>query len=397
MKKILFTVFSLLSVSAFSQSWVQQANAPVGRHHPISFSLNGKGYAVTGTLPNNLPTDDVYQYDPVTDAWTTLPSFPGTARSFGIGTAASNGKAYLGFGATTTQYLRDFWSLDANGTWTQLASCDCSGRRHPAMIAIGDRIYVGLGDGATGDLRDWWMYSIPDDNWTQITSLPGPARHHPFMFNAGGEVFAGLGHSGNVIYRDWYKLDTATNTWSAMNLFPGEGRVAGTQFGLNGFGFILSGDGDDHSYMATGEMWRYDPATDSWTALTAHPGQSRWAPGSFVINNEVYFFGGLNRLTTQFPLDLWKFDLQGATTNIDEEALTNTYVYPNPASDLLLWQNDESVTRIKLFNALGQQVIDTPSSSQKIDTYNLQSGLYTIHFFTSDSKLAKSSKVLIQH
>ena len=396
MKKILSAFLLLFSCSLLAQSWVQQASSPIGRHHPISFSLNGKGYAITGTLSNGQPTNSAYEYDPVSDSWNTLPSFPGSARSFGIGTVASNGKAYLGFGATTNQYLQDFWSFDVNGQWTQLASCDCSGRRHPAMIAIGDRIYVGLGDDVNGDKRDWWMYSIPNDNWTQITSLPGPARHHPFMFNAGGQVFAGLGHSGGTIYRDWYKLDTAANTWTAMNLFPGEARVAGTQFAMHGYGFVLSGDGDNHGYMATGEMWRYNPNTDSWTQLPSHPGESRWAPGSFVINDDVYFFGGLNRLTTVFPTDLWRFDMAAAAVGMDEELVESTHVYPNPANDVIHWENDESITDVKVYNTLGQLVKTSKAEAQRLESHDLDGGMYLVQFY-AESRLIKTSKVLIQH
>ena len=32
-------------------------------------------------------------------------------------------------------------------------------------------------------------------------------------------------------------------------LFLGEARVAGTQFAVNGKGYILSGDGDDHARL----------------------------------------------------------------------------------------------------------------------------------------------------
>ena len=396
MKKLILAALALFSTAAFAQTWIPMASAPVGRHHPISFSLNGKGYAITGTLPSNQPTDDAYEYDPVANSWTTLPDFPGQARSFGIGTTA-NGKAYLGFGATTTQYLKDFWSYDpTDGTYTQLANCGCSGRRHPAMINVGDRIYVGLGDDASGNRKDWWMYNIPNNTWTQISNLPGPGRHHPFMFNAGGEVFAGMGHAGQVIYKDWYKLDTATGSWSAMNNFPGEARVAGTQFSTSGFGFVLSGDGDNHSFMATGEMWRYNPSNDSWMSFPPHPGQSRWAPGSFVINNEVYFFGGRNRLTNIFPSDLWMFDMGAATIGIEEEKLANTYAYPNPANTTLFWKYDESITDVKVYNIRGELVIAGAADQKKLNTAKLKSGLYLVQFY-ENSEVAKTSKVMIQH
>lgn len=396
MNKFLLAASVLFSSTLFAQSWVPLANAPIGRHHPISFSLDGKGYAVTGTLVNGDPTNDAYTYDPVLNTWTAIANFPGTARSFGIGTVANN-LAYIGFGATNTQYLNDFWSFDAaTGTWTQLADCGCSGRRHPAMISIGTKIYVGLGDDATGDRNDWWMYDIAANTWSQITSLPGPARHHPFMFNTGGEVFAGLGHSQGVIYRDWYKLDTIANTWSAMNQFPGEARVAGTQFSFNGYGFVLSGDGDNHSYMTTGEMWRYNPNTDTWLQLTSHPDESRWAPGSFVIDDEVYFFGGQNRFNNTFPNDLWKFDLAAVTVGLEEQVLTNTVVYPNPANEFIFWENDESILDVRVYNTLGQMVLSGDVQEGQLATKSLNNGMYLVQFYTKDKRI-KTTKVLIQH
>ena len=140
MKTNLLILLALFSSTAFGQTWNTQANIPEGKHHPITFALNGKGYSLTGTDSTGQPTDGVFEYDPVTNAWSVLPDFPGLARSYGIGTTA-NGKAYFGFGATNSSYLKDFWSYDpTSGTYTQLASSDCSSRRHPAMISTGNRI-----------------------------------------------------------------------------------------------------------------------------------------------------------------------------------------------------------------------------------------------------------------
>ncbi len=397
MNKILLLSLILVSSPLLAQTWTSSANIPSGRHHPITFSLSGKGYSVTGTSSANVPTKDVYDYDPVTNTWGTLPTFPGLSRSFGIG-AVADSLAYIGFGASTTQYLRDFWSFDASdSSWTRLADCPCVGRRHPAMIAIGNRIYVGLGDGSTGDLRDWWMYNITTNSWTQTANFPGVGRHHPFMFNAGGKVFAGLGHSGRNVYRDWYKLDTAGNTWSIMTIFPGQARVAGTQFDANGYGYVLSGDGSNHSFMATGEMWRYNPSSDAWTQLTSHPGRSKWAPGSFIINNEVYFFGGLDRFSNTFPINSYKFTLVNPTgIEEEDEILSNTYVYPNPANNQILWKNDLSITEVRIFNSLGQLFLSANAAIGEINVNDLSDGLYLVQFLEND-KPVKTSKVLIQH
>lgn len=398
MKQLLSSFCILFSLTTLGQAWTQQANMPSGRHHPISFSLNGMGYAVTGTAPNGQLTKTVFRYDPGNNSWGSLPNFPGSARSFGIGVVA-NGKAYIGFGATSSQYLNDLWRFDdSDSSWTQLASCSCSGRRHPAMISIGDRIYVGLGDNNSGDLNDWWMYSITNNTWSQIGNLPGPARHHPFMFNAGGEIFAGLGHSGNSIFRDWYKLDTATNLWGLRTQFPGQARVAGTQFSANGYGYVLSGDGQNHSYMNTGEFWQYDPSQDSWTQLIPHPGRSRWAPGSFVINNEVFFFGGFNRFNNSYPIDSWKYVLFNQTTALAANAkeLPQVSIFPNPANIELQWEVEEGISDIKIYNSLGQLAFAGSISKRQISVADWENGTYYLQFFR-ENRLVQTAKVLIQH
>ncbi len=396
MKKIVLAALVVCATTGFSQSWVQMSNAPTGRHHPVSFSLDGKGYAVTGTRANGQPTSDAYEYDPVANTWTTLSAFPGPARSFGIG-VVNNGIAYLGFGAGFSNYLNDLWSYDATtNTWTELASCGCSGRRHPAMMAVGDKIYVGLGDDASGDRNDFWMYDITLNTWTQIASLPGSARHHPYMFTAAGEAFAGMGHRGSVIFKDWYKLDATNNTWTQMNDFPGEARVAGTQFSIGDKGFVLSGDGDDHSFMSTGEMWRYSPDTDEWKSLTPHPGISRWAPGSFVINNEVYFFGGQNRQTFGFPSDLWKFDLTSETVGVKEQSIKTQKVFPNPASNTIYWEYDQRITEVKVYDAVGQLLVKSNTSLSQLSLGDFKNGMYVIHFYEKGQLIA-SSRVLVQH
>ena len=89
---------------------------------------------------------------------------------------------------------------------------------------------------------------------------------------------------------DHYSIEN--EEWELLESLPGEARVAGTQFSFNGLGYVLSGDGDNHSSMETGEFWSYDPVSDSWTQLPPHPGTSRWAPASFIINGEVYLING---------------------------------------------------------------------------------------------------------
>lgn len=361
---------------------------PTGKHHPVSFALNGKGYAVTGTNSLDQPTNDVYQYDPSTNQWTEMAEFPGGVRSFAIG-QTYNGKGYLGFGASLTSYFNDIWEYDpALDAWTLLTTCDCSGRRHPAFIIRDEKIYVGLGDDSSGDLNDWHVYDMSTDTWSTADNMPGPIRHHPFMFPAGDHVYVGMGHGGAFVYDDWYKFNINTETWETMADFPGESRVAGTQFGHQGKGYVLSGDGSNHSWMPTGEFWEYDPVSDNWTELDPHPGISRWAPGSFVINGAVYFLGGENRQTETILNDMWTYQLSiPSSTSGDLEAVNEFEVYPNPAEDVVFIKSDMSIQRLRVVSLSGSLLVES-TTTNKLDLSSLSAGIYFLEAELEDETMS---------
>lgn len=401
MKQRITTFYLLLlmlsfSISVTAQTWQSAGTIPSPRHHPVTFSLNGFGYMTTGTNSFGALTDDFYRYDPVTDVWATLNDFPGGERSFAIGTTY-NGLAYMGFGVSNSQYFDDLWSYDASSdTWTELASCPGPARRHPSMMAADGKIYVGLGNDNSGDLKDYWVYDIQTDTWSQLPDIPALARHHPFQFAIGKEVFSGMGHGGNVIYDDWYKWDTVANNWLALTDFPGEARVAGTQFSNQGYGYVLSGDGDNHSFMSTGEMWRYNAASDTWTQLPSHPGRSLWAPGSFVIADTVYFFGGFNRQFSTYPNVMYKFHLNPNGIGTEEQSLQslNFKFYPNPnAGSTLNLEINQEIDRIVILDAQGRQMQSLKADGQSIDISDLPTGFYLLRIYREGALLGQQKLI----
>src|SRR5687767_246561 len=288
----LISAYILLHISAIAQSWLP-ATAPPNflTDHTFGFSLDGKGYLVAGTEEFTGPSNKFMEYDPSTDAWTTLDPFPGPARGYAIGDVW-DGKAYLGFGISPDSMLRDLWVFDPDSMkWSALASCPCDARLHPTFVANNGKIFVGLGAGNIGNMKDWWEYDIASDQWTQKTDFPDLKRHHPYQFAAGDYVYTGFGH-GERIFKEWYRYDAVTDTWEQMADIPDEGRVAGTQFSYNDRGYVLSGDGNDHLPMEEGEFYEYDPEKNTWQQLPSHPGKSRWAPASFIIDGVAYLFNG---------------------------------------------------------------------------------------------------------
>ena len=319
MKKTLSLII-FLPFFCLSQNWENVTNFPFeGIHHPVTFSYNDEAFVITGSN-----TDNVYKYNSVNDSWTQLSPFPGGVRGYAYGVAIGS-KGYFGFGSDTSSiYPNDWWEYDIlNDSWTQLSSFPGDGRNHPAMVNIGDKIFVGCGSNDTSlGLNDWWEYDITNNTWNQRANFPSNGRHHPYYFGIDNYAYVGFGHGSSAgqgtnpntnvyIYNDFYRYDPANDSWQIMSQFPSQSRVAGTQFSYQGKGYVLSGDGDNHYPLATGEFWEYDPISDSWVQLPYHPGNSIWAPGSFIIGCNVYFLLGANKWTYPFtyPKNIYKYRL----------------------------------------------------------------------------------------
>ncbi len=346
--KLTFLLACLVSQSMlFGQDWIQKSSLPdtaFGRHHPVTFSINGYGYLLGGSSTQSAYLSDFYRYDPVADEWTQLPDFPGPPRSYSYA-VVHDGKAYMGFGFGPTSDMSDLWAFDPeDGTWTEKALCPGDGRGHPAFVEANGKIYVGLGGSAMGNRNDFWVYDIAADQWEEMPDFPSNKRHHPFYFSIDSMVYAGFGHgsvsvNGSTIYNDLYRYDPQTKTWERMEDFPAESRVAGTQFSLNGKGYVLSGEGEDHFYLEEGEFWEYDPSGDAWTQLKPVPGGGRWAPGSFVIGNTVYYTCGTALIANsenENQTDLWAYEFQGTSgTNSPANTPKAVQVYPNPVQNIV--------------------------------------------------------------
>ena len=228
-------------------------------------------------------------------------------------------------------------------------------------------------------------------------------RHHPYYFDLDGYAYVGFGH-GVGIFKDFYRYDPDTETWEEMNDFPGEARVAGTQFSHDGFGYVLSGDGDDHDYMETGEFWQYNPANDSWSQLPSHPGLSRWAPGSFVIDGKAYLVQGQERFLDQFPgaaltngMIVFDVDLYNSPFSINENSTDiNVSVFPNPFEDQLNIELNGnfklSETTITVLDVLGKKLREVKLSNKTIDLADLSPGTYT--FLVNSNEFNQSIKLV---
>jgi len=352
MKKLLKIVLIIFPLFGFCQTWNQLSDfSGDGRHHPITFGNDEYGFVISGSY-----LDDVYKYDKANDSWVQLQDIPFSGRGYSYGVAVGN-KAYIGFGSTSNgQYPVDWWEYDMdNDVWNQKSNFPGDGRQHPAMIVVNNKIYMGCGGNGNGNLGDWWEYDVLTDIWIQKSDLIANERHHPFYFGIDDYAYVGFGHgsnpgpTGSNIYNDFYKYDPTNDSWTQMANFSSEGRVAGTQFSYNGKGYILSGDGDDHLPLSSGEFWEYNPLNDSWNQLQSHPGGAIWAPGNFVIGCNVYFLLGQDWNTNIgiYPTSVYSYKLSEGTSSYDTLSVIGSILWNGMPLNL---SGDYSVT---LINSVG--------------------------------------------
>jgi hypothetical protein len=148
--------------------------------------------------------------------------------------------------------------------------------------------------------------------------------------------------------------------------------------------------------MPTGEFWEYDPDLDSWNELDPHPGISRWAPGSFVIDGAVYFMGGENRQTDVIQNDVWTYQLTFPTSTANAESSNGFKLYPNPARNVVMVESSSNQnTLLTIFGLNGKPVLEQNINQRAtIDVSSLSAGVYLIALQSSEKTVYE--KLLVQ-
>ena len=187
--------------------------------------------------------------------------------------------------------------------WDQKADFGGVARHRTTALAIGNRVYFGLGhyNGAGPNILfdDWWEYDPSTNSWTQKADYLGGLMYHATGFTIDGIGYVGTGRDVSAsVVKTFYAYDPVTNTWQQKATYPGAGRRGGVGFAINGFGYIGTG-----SYYS--DFYKYDPTLDSWTAIAPMPTAGRISAVGFDLNGYGYVGTGS---TSGAQRDFWRYD-----------------------------------------------------------------------------------------
>jgi N-acetylneuraminic acid mutarotase len=153
-----------------SDTWTRKNDFPgTARSSAAGFVIGNKGYVGTGILTATgwSTTQELWEYDPQTDQWTQKTNFPGTGRGYAQGFTLGN-KGYIGLGileigpgGNSLTLTKDLWEYDPlTNAWTQRPSITGNGRGMAVSFVIGSSGYVGLGNNENViNLSDFWKYT----------------------------------------------------------------------------------------------------------------------------------------------------------------------------------------------------------------------------------------------
>ncbi len=334
MKKVLLLCSMFLSLNLFSQGyWTQKADfGGTPKYWAVGFAINGKGYAGLGRGNGFANSSDLWEYNPVTNAWIQKSSFPGGAR-YSSHVFVLNNRAYFcsgaywsGISGDYTPY-NDVWEYNpATDTWTQKNNFPGPGRHDAFAFSYGGLGYLCFGqDDFQVTLNDLWEYNPTTDTWTQKASFPGTARSGGIQFGFGKYGYIGLGRDINAVsLGDIWRYDCSQNTWTQMNNFPAASRTSASTFVTDFRAYAVCGYNFQTSSYPH-ELWEYEPNTDSWVQREDFPPGDRACGTAFSINNIGYF--GLGNVYSSFNKDFWEYT-PSCTVGVNANAtLIGTTIY----------------------------------------------------------------------
>jgi len=217
--------------------WTRKKDIPVKVHHQAQATYNGKLYIFGGCLraiSGEAGTTNVWEFDPVADAYKALAPMP-VKRCSAIAETV-NGKMYvigglepLENGKGTRVTGRNEMYDPASNTWTERSPMPTS-RDHAFSGVVGNRIYVIGGRIGAGNIPATTNIDIVEE-YDPATNLWGPIKDRMPTARSGGgaatyngKIYVGGGELQTrqlaAAFKALEAYDPVSNTWEILPSMP---------------------------------------------------------------------------------------------------------------------------------------------------------------------------------
>lgn len=210
--------------------------------------------------------------------------------------AGHGGKLYILGGAQGSTSFSTFWEFDPNaGTWKTLTATSYT--FYFGSGCVGDGYFYTNGGKVFGTTANpvatTRRYNFGTSAWEDLAVCPRPLwLHASFFYNGKFYVWGGSNINGATavsMIKDMMVYDPATNTWSTITA-PATCPTARGQFSyalIGDYFYIMGG------YAGAGftDAWKYHIPTNTWTQLANIP-LVNYSGFGFTIDGRLMFAGG---------------------------------------------------------------------------------------------------------
>ncbi len=269
-----------------------------------------------GLWGKNTNHNDGARYNPKTDAWKPVTTKNAPEARFDF-SALWNGREMLVWGGYTDNrsryqgahadaYLNTGGRYDpSSDTWKTIPTEGAPSRRAwNTLLWTGKEMLVWGGANATKVLNDGGRYNPATGSWRPISTdgAPSPRGSHVFVWTGKEMIVWGgsareLGALGDY-FENGARYNPEMDTWKPISTINApKGRVLATAV-WTGTEMILWGGVNDaqtgagNRFVGTGA--RYNPATDTWTAITTTGAPSPRLTSVVWTGEGLLTFGGYN-------------------------------------------------------------------------------------------------------
>ncbi|HYH55161.1 MAG TPA: kelch repeat-containing protein, partial [Anseongella sp.] len=181
-------------------------------------------------------------------------------------------------------------------------------------FSIDDKGYVGAGYNGNY-LKDFWMYDPRSGEWQQKVSISGSKRNNAFAFAIGGRGYVGSGIDNGTYSDELWEYDPAADIWiekrdlidedDEYGYDPPSPRESAVAFVIGDKAYLCGGA----TPGTLGDLWEYDPSSDTWEQLEYLEGSARQGAAGFAVGGRGYITTGRSS-SLRFD-DLWELDPMG--------------------------------------------------------------------------------------
>lgn len=338
----MLTLLIPLNCTLAQGTWTQKADMPFFKNHHSAAASGGKIYLFGGGADLSACTNEVWEYDPISDNFIAKAPMP--VALCGAATVEVDGKIYLFGGGTTFVGEVSNAALEydvVNNSWKTLASMPTArgyaSASNPTGGSIQKLVVFGGGTAYAASILDTVEYYEPVANtWTSgwVGALTGFARGGHTAQTYEKEIFIFGGVAG--------PSSPAEETVLIFDLIGGYGivdtmlarRVFHASCAIGDKAFVMGGmDAMGGPVHASAEM--FNMAWENWSTVpVASMLTARRAHAAAAVDKKVYVFGGNNESGVLKSVEVFDpGDLVAASepfTASGAELLQNT---PNPFGD----------------------------------------------------------------